>query len=145
MEKIVAYEFTNTASCGGNSPARVAITGAGSVALAAATVFGGPGGTTDPEELFVASVNTCIMMSFAHFARKFRLTFTSYESSAVGVLEKDEGGFRFTKVTVDTTVAVPKDTDESAVRKAAELAEKHCLVTRSLNCPVIYNLTVNAE
>ncbi len=140
----MAYEFTNTAFITG-AQSRVAITGTGDVAIAAPPVFGGPDGTTDPEELFVASVNTCIMMSFAHFAKKSQIAFASYESSATGLLEKDEGGFRFTKITVNATVTVPTGTNENVVHKTSEIAEKYCLVTRSLNCPVVYNLTINDQ
>ena len=140
----MSYEFSSTASIVGGI-SRVAINGTGDIAIAAPEVFGGPGGTTDPEELFVASIHTCIMMSFVHFAKKGHVQFDKYQSSATGVLEKDEGGFRFARVAVDVAVATPQSTDEAAVRRAAELAEKYCLVTRSLNCPVEFNLTIKTS
>lgn len=47
--------------------------------------YGGNSITLNPEEMFVASVNSCIVLVFYHFKKKFKVEFTSYHSEAEGI------------------------------------------------------------
>jgi len=53
-----------------------------------------------PEELFVGSVNTCMMLTFLTLAQAKGLTPLRYESKAEGLLENIEGKYRITEVMV---------------------------------------------
>ena len=50
-----------------------------------------------PEELFVGSVNTCMMLTFLTLAQAKGLTPVRYESEAEGLLENIEGKYRITE------------------------------------------------
>jgi len=50
--------------------------------------FGGPEGVWSPEELFVASVGSCLLSTFLYFAYRFGLAFGSYSSTSTGRMEK---------------------------------------------------------
>ena len=100
--------------------------------------FGGPEGMWSPEELFVASVGSCLLSTFLYFAYRFELAFESYSSTSTGTMEKTSQGFRFTGIDVVIAVTV---SDDKATKKAFSLRlkekmEKYCPVSASLDCPV---------
>ena len=108
--------------------------------------FGGPEGVWSPEELFVASVGSCLLSTFLHFAERFEIPFDSYSSASKGTVEKTPQGLRFTGIDVSIAVTVP---NQKAVKKAAALrlkekAEKYCLVSASLGCPVRLDFKVTS-
>jgi organic hydroperoxide reductase OsmC/OhrA len=49
-------------------------------------------GALDPEEMLVAAINTCHMLSFLHIAREAGFLVTGYCDEAVGIMEKNEAG-----------------------------------------------------
>ena len=95
-----------------------------------------------PEDLFVAAVNSCQLMTFAAFALKLGLPVASYESAAEGTLEFVDGGYRFTKVVVRPHVVVSDAGAIDAVRKALADAHDACLVARSVRCDVVLDPVV---
>ena len=50
--------------------------------------YGGSPNSLNPEEMFAASVNSCIMLAFYHFANKYEVEVASYYSDANGKVEK---------------------------------------------------------
>jgi organic hydroperoxide reductase OsmC/OhrA len=48
-------------------------------------------GAVDPEEMFVAALSNCHMLTFLHRARLAGFTVTHYRDEAVGVMEKFDG------------------------------------------------------
>jgi organic hydroperoxide reductase OsmC/OhrA len=100
--------------------------------------FGGPARTWCPEELFVASIESCLMSTFLYFAERLDLSLTAYSSTCKGILNKTAKGLRFSGVEVRIDVAWE---DDESLEKAASLRlkeklEKYCPVSASLNCPV---------
>ncbi|KPJ77420.1 MAG: hypothetical protein AMK72_01005 [Planctomycetes bacterium SM23_25] len=108
--------------------------------------FGGPEGVWSAEELFVASVGSCLMSTFLYFADRFDVPLKAYSSVSTGRMEKTPGGLRFTSIDVTIRVTVP---DEEARERAAPLRlrekiEKYCPVSTALNCPVRVTLDLHA-
>jgi organic hydroperoxide reductase OsmC/OhrA len=62
--------------------------------------FKGHEGIWSPEDLFVASVNVCVMSTFLALAERAGLAFMSYESDAEGRVELAEGKLQVTSVTL---------------------------------------------
>jgi len=109
-----------------------------SLSVATPPEFGGPTRTWCPEELFVASIESCLMSTFLYFADRFSLSLTAYSSTAKGILGKTADGLRFTGMEVRIEVAWG---DDESLAKADSLGleeklEKYCPVSASLNCPV---------
>ena len=98
--------------------------------------FKGHEGIWSPEDLFVISVNVCVMMTFLAFAERARLSLTRYESEAEGQLEFIDGGFQFTRVNVRPQVLQKPGTDVSKAHELMAKAEKYCLVSRSVKSEV---------
>src|SRR5213080_402710 len=66
--------------------------------------FKGHEGIWSPEDLFVASVNACVMSTFLAFAERSGLTFASYESDAEGRVELVDGKLQVTSVALTPRV-----------------------------------------
>ncbi len=131
--------FKNELSKVGKDVATTVMSGVGKVTVEAPLEYGGSGNSLNPEELFVASVNSCLMLVFEHFANKYKVDLISYDSEAAGEVEKTKNGLRFTKVVVTAQVKVD-ESHADKINEIAELAEKYCLVSGSLNCPVEYKV-----
>lgn len=98
--------------------------------------FKGEPGQWTPEEMFVASVNACTLMTFIAFAQHKRLEFLGYESSAEGVLENVEGKYRFTEITLHPHVRVKSEEDAGRAREVLHDAHANCFISNSLSLPV---------
>ena len=99
----------------------------------------------NPEELFIAAINSCIMLVFYHFAKKLKVEILSYSSKAQGKIEKTKTGFRFTSVEVNAEVLLNDNNQAEKIEEIAQLAEKYCLVSGSVACPVEYGVEVVDE
>ena len=107
--------------------------------------FKGHQGKWTPEELFVASVNTCIMTTFLYYAEKEGLKFLSYESQAEGVLERTENGFMFSEIEITPNILVSSKDDIEKAKSLLKLAERNCLISNSLKSKVEVVSEVSAK
>jgi organic hydroperoxide reductase OsmC/OhrA len=130
--------FKNAIRCVAGSPAVTTMSGAKDTEIGPPVEYGGSADTLNPEELFVASINSCLMLVFYHFADRSGVAIESYEASAEGTVEKTRDGLRFTNVNVQAKVKIQAEDIAGKVRELAELAEKFCLVSNSVTCPVTY-------
>ena len=103
------YIFENTVFQNHNEPAKVIFSGPCQMEIGTAAEFGGSGKTLNPEEMFVAAINSCLMNTFFYFTQKFKIEILSYNSQASGQLQKQSDGFRFTNVEVRAKVHLPED------------------------------------
>lgn len=133
--------FKNAIRCVAGSPAVTTMSGAKETEIGPPLEYGGSTETLNPEELFVASINSCLMLVFYHFAEKSGVAIESYEANAEGTVEKTRNGLRFTSVSVQAQVKAEAMDTDGKLREFAELAEKFCLVSNSVNCPVNYSVS----
>ena len=106
------------------------------IKIATPPEFRGHPGVWTPEDLFIASVNSCIMTTFLYYAQKENLEILSYESQAEGVLERIENHFIFTEIRLKPSVSVKKDSDIVKGKSLLELSEKNCLISNSIKSKV---------
>ncbi|MVM31425.1 OsmC family peroxiredoxin [Spirosoma sp. HMF4905] len=99
----------------------------------------------NPEELLVASLSSCHMLSYLHLCAVAGVVVIEYIDNATGVMtETPDGGGHFTEVTLYPTIIVA---EESMIAKANELhhqANKLCFIANSCNFPVHHQPTCNA-
>lgn len=95
-------------------------------------------GAVDPEQMLVASISTCHMLTFLHVARNAGFVVTRYADQAVGVMEKTpEDRVAVTRVTLQ-----PEITYEGRRPTAAEARELHheaheqCFIANSVKTEV---------
>ncbi len=98
--------------------------------------FKGEAGFWTPEDLFLASINTCVMLTFVAFAQSKGLEFLEYQSRAEGMLENVEGKYRFTEVSLHPRLRLKSTEDAERARKILDDAEANCLVSNSVTSTV---------
>ena len=134
--------FRNTVYQNSGQPAKTSMSGISEAEIGPPPEYGGSPDSLNPEELLVASVNSCIMLVFFHFAKKYEVEIASYHSQAEGKVEKTKNGLRFTNIEVKAKVSLAGDISAEKIEEIARLADKYCLVTGSLTCPVQYTVQV---
>ena len=89
-----------------------------------------------PEDFFVASVNTCIMTTFLHYAEINKLNFVSYKSEAQGVLERIDRQFMFSSIKIMPLITVRQESDINMAKDLIVLSENNCLISNSIKSEV---------
>jgi organic hydroperoxide reductase OsmC/OhrA len=91
----------------------------------------------NPEELLVAAVSGCHMLSYLHLCAVNGVVVTEYADEAHGSMEENkDGSGQITEVTLNPRVTVQ---DKSMIEKANELhhrANEMCFIARSVKFPV---------
>ena len=106
------------------------------IKVASPPEFGGHAGTWTPEDLFISSINSCIMTTFLYYAEKKRVEFLSYESQAEGILEMTDGRLVFSEIKIMPRISVKSPDDVERVNSLINLSEKTCLISNSIKCRV---------
>ena len=132
--------FKNSLVKTGQNNAIISMSGIENISVGPPPLYGGSAETLNPEELFVASINSCIMLVFYYFAEKNSLDISEYNSQAAGTVEKTKNGLRFTKVTIEASDKLKDSEQKEKIQEIAALAEKYCLVSNSVSCPVEYSV-----
>jgi len=134
--------FKNTVNKSGGQTAKTSMSGISEAEIGPPPEYGGSPNSLNPEEMLVASVNSCIMLVFFHFVKKSNVEVVSYYSDAEGEVEKTKNGLRFTNVQVAAKVRLGNAGSTQKIQEIARLAEKYCLVSNALTCPVNYNVQI---
>ncbi|HVW75669.1 MAG TPA: OsmC family protein [Rhizomicrobium sp.] len=104
------------------------------VIASAAPAYKGDASKADPEDLLVASLSSCHMLSFLAIAAKKRVTVTSYEDDAVGFLENDNGRLWITRVILRPSVTC--DADAETLAQMHHMAHEACFIANSVKTEV---------
>ena len=107
--------------------------------------FRGVAGVWTPEDLFVAAIDVCLMLTFIGIAEKRGLQLAKYESKAEGLLEWDQHSYRFTRVIVSPTITLFDEQSIVAAREIIERAHDTCLVAKSVACEVVVEPSFNVK
>lgn len=101
--------------------------------------FQGEAGVWTPEHFFTTAVATCFVNTFQAIAIFSKFSAVALNVSVEGTIEKGEGGYRFTRITLRPVLTVQSEADRERGIRLLEKAEKACLVSRSLNSELIMN------
>jgi organic hydroperoxide reductase OsmC/OhrA len=100
--------------------------------------FRGDRARYNPEELLVASLSACHMLWYLHLCADAGIVVTEYRDDATGAMvETEDGGGRFTKVTLRPFVKVAAAVDPELARRLHERAHHLCFIANSVNFPVL--------
>lgn len=96
-------------------------------------------GAVDPEEMFVAALSNCHMLTFLHVARLKGFVITAYRDEAEGVMEKTpEGRMAVTRVTLHPQITYdgrrPTDAERDAMHHEAH---EECFIANSVRTQVV--------
>lgn len=104
--------------------------------LSGAPEFRGDPALPNPEEMLVAALSSCHMLTFLAVAARKRRVIESYEDGATGVLEKNAAGrYAITRVTLRPRVRFA-GADAPSAEELAKLhatAHRDCFIANSAN------------
>lgn len=102
--------------------------------------FDGPGHLWSPEDFFMASLSSCLVLTFRAIARSAKFEWTSLECESKGTLDRVEKKLQFTEVTSFVKLTLPENADTTIAETKKEKAllllqktEENCLILNSLN------------
>ncbi len=104
--------------------------------------YKGMPGIWSPEHLLVAAVNSCLMATFLGIAENFKLNFSSFSSNASGKVEKADGRYMMTEITLCPTVTVANEMDADKAGKVLQKSEAACLISNSIKSTIVFKPTV---
>jgi organic hydroperoxide reductase OsmC/OhrA len=106
-----------------------------SLRASADPAFRGDASAYNPEELLVAALSSCHMLSYLALCARDRIAVVAYDDDAAGTMEESGAGGRFTLVTLRPRVLVDDDRLDRA-RALHEAAHASCYIASSVNFPV---------
>lgn len=125
------------------------VTAEGKPALAGSAdrTFHGDADRWNPEELLLAALTQCHLLSYLHVAASHGIVVTAYSDSATGIMEQTaNGGGHFVSATLHPVITISTNSDgiaDTALAASlhAEASEK-CFIAASVNFPVGHEPTI---
>lgn len=112
------------------------------LAASADRTFHGDAERWNPEELLVAALAQCHMLSYLHMAVRAGVVVTAYTDEPVGTMVQEGLGGRFTEVVLRPVVTVAEASMADPARAAHAEAYEHCFIASSVNFPVRHEPTI---
>lgn len=114
----------------------VSVSGKPDILGSAARVFHGDLDRWNPEEMLIASLAQCHLLSYLYVAVANGIVVESYEDAAEGwLVTTPDGAGRFREVVLRPVVTISAGDPETAARIHAE-ANRLCFIASSVNFPV---------
>lgn len=110
-------------------------------------VFHGDADRWNPEELLIAALTQCHLLSYLHVAASHGVVVTDYTDAATGIMEQTaDGGGHFTSVTLRPVVTISAG-DPGLAESLHHEASLKCFIANSMNFPVGHEprIVVSAE
>ncbi len=99
----------------------------------------------NPEELLLAAVSSCHMLSYLHLCVVNKIVVVNYSDNPMGkMLESPDGSGRFEEICLYPTIII---TDKTMIQRAIELhheANKVCFIANSVNFPIRHFPTISS-
>lgn len=123
----------------------ISVEGKPDLLASADTPFRGDGTRWNPEDLLLASLSECHLLSYLHACVVRGVVVTSYVDDAVGTMRQAGNGGRFESVTLRPRVTVADASMIEAAVAAHEDAHEWCFIASSVSFPVRHEAVVEAR
>lgn len=108
--------------------------------------FRGDPSRYNPEDLLVASLSACHMLSYLHLCAVNHITVLNYRDSALGLMEENtDGSAQFTRATLQPAVTISPGDDQDKAQALHVEAHHLCFIARSVNFSVEVNPTITVS
>jgi organic hydroperoxide reductase OsmC/OhrA len=105
--------------------------------------FRGDPARWNPEDLLLASLSECHLLSYLHACVQAGVAVVGYRDDASGVMVEDgRGGGAFREVVLRPHVVVTDESMVDAATAAHAQAHEWCFIANSVNFPVTYEATI---
>jgi organic hydroperoxide reductase OsmC/OhrA len=92
---------------------------------------------TNPEELFAASVASCMMMTILAVFSRSKIAITAYRDEPEAVLELVERRYRVTKVILRPRIVLSGSYDREKLDNLIQKSHANCFITLSVKSEVV--------
>ncbi|GHM98772.1 peroxiredoxin [Cytophagales bacterium WSM2-2] len=97
----------------------------------------------NPEELLVAALSSCHMLSYLHECAVNGVVVLEYKDNATGTMvQTPDGGGHLTEVTLHPEVKVKDQSMNETAMRLHGPASKNCFIASSVNFPVHHKVTI---
>ena len=125
---------------------RLQIDGKPDIVGSADPMFRGDANAYNPEDLFVAALSSCHLLSYLALCARSKINVIAYEDQAIGTLVlRPDGGGIFESVTLRPVVTVAPGSDEKRAMELHETAHDLCFVAASVKIPVLHEPQIRVE
>lgn len=90
----------------------------------------------NPEQLLIAALTQCHLMSYLHQAVRRGVVVTDYQDAAHGTMVTQGTGGAFERVVLRPRVTISADSDPEVALEAHDQAAKDCFIANSVAFPV---------
>jgi organic hydroperoxide reductase OsmC/OhrA len=108
------------------------------LAMSSTPTYRGNPENVDPEEMLVASLSSCHMLTFLAIAAGKKFAVDTYDDDAVGVLAKNaDSRLAITQVTLRPRIVFSgQGPDEATLEQMHHAAHEQCFIASSVKCEV---------
>ncbi|HJQ12670.1 MAG TPA: OsmC family protein, partial [Gemmatimonadaceae bacterium] len=107
------------------------------------SLFRGDRDAHNPEDLFVAALSACHLLSYLALCARSKVNVLAYEDHATGILKlRPDGGGSFESVTLRPVVTISAESDEGRALELHETAHDQCFIAASVSIPVFHEPTI---
>lgn len=96
----------------------------------------------NPEELLLAALSQCHLLSYLHMAVTHGVVVTGYHDEPIGVMVQEGVGGRFTEVTLRPRVTIAEASYAEVARRIHADASAACFIAASVSFPVQHEPTI---
>ena len=121
-----AAAFNHTVTFDGRPP----------IAVSAAPQYKGDPAKTNPEELFLASLATCQLLSYVALAARAGVDVVAYDDDAQATLAIADKKMRVTEVVLRPRITLAAGADTAKARALVDTAHQACFIANSVACAV---------
>ena len=106
-------------------------------------VFRGDTDRWNPEELLLAALTQCHLLSYLHVAASNGIVVVTYTDDSVGtMMQTGDGGGRFTRALLRPTVTITEEGSRDLALALHARANELCFIASSVNFPVDHEPTI---
>ena len=98
--------------------------------------FRGDATRHNPEDMLVAALSTCHMLSYLHMATVAGVVVVAYDDAAEGTMVTEGDSGHFAEVVLRPVATIRADSDPDQALAAHEAAHHACFIANSVNFPV---------
>lgn len=125
---------------------RVVIDGKPVLQGSADPLFRGDAATHNPEDLFLAAISSCHLLTYLALCARAGIRVVAYEDAATGTMKEDgAGGGRFTEVVLHPRVTIAGAEHRERAEQLHARAHQLCFIANSCSVPIHHEATIEVQ
>lgn len=124
---------------------RVEIEGKPDLTASAAAPFYGDATLHNPEDLLLAAISGCHLLSYLAIAARQGVVVTAYTDEATATMAFKDGKMRFIEATLRPRVTLTPESDREKAMTMHHQANQECFIANSLNFPVSHEPEISFQ